>query len=101
MYTISGVNAGELVAILYFDEHSGLLLRMLRYVNSPLGSNPTQIDYGDYREQDGVKIPFRETVFRPNSRLVIQLDEAEYNVPLDDAKFLRPADPATDQPASP
>jgi photosynthetic reaction center cytochrome c subunit len=99
--TISGGNAGELVAILYFDEHSGLLLRMLRYENSPLGLNPTQIDYGDYREQDGVKVPFRETVSRPNSRLVIQLDEAKYNVPLDDAKFLRPADPATDKPASP
>jgi len=99
--TISGLNGGELVAVLYFDEHSGLLLRMLRYVNSPLGPNPTQIDYGDYREQDGVKVPFRETVFRPDSRLVIQLDEAKYNVPLDDAKFLRPADPATDKTASP
>ena len=101
VYVISGLNAGELAAKLYFDEHSGLLLRMLRYVNSPLGPNPTQIDYGDYREQDGVKMPFLETVFRPNSRLVIQMDEAKYNVPLNDAKFVRPADPATDKQASP
>ena len=101
VYVISGLNAGELAARLYFDARSGLLLRMLRYVNSPLGSNPTQIDYGDYREQDGVKMPFLETVFRPNSRLVIQVDEAKYNVPIDDAKFVRPADPATDKLASP
>ena len=101
VYVISGLNAGELAAKLYFDEHSGLLLRMLRYVNSALGPNPTQIDYGDCREQDGIKMPFLETVFRPDSRLVIQMDAAKYNVPLNDAKFVRSADPATDKPTSP
>jgi len=34
---------------LYFDRQTGLLLRQLRFGSSPLGLNPTQIDYGDYK----------------------------------------------------
>jgi hypothetical protein len=37
---ISGFNAGDLAAKFYFDEQSGLLLRILRYVNSPAGTEP-------------------------------------------------------------
>jgi photosynthetic reaction center cytochrome c subunit len=101
VYVISGLNAGELAAKFYFDEQSGLLLRILRYVNSPLGQNPTQIDYADYRDQDGVKMPFQETIARPDTRLAIHIDEARYNVPVDDARFARPADPPPERPNSP
>ena len=101
VHVISGFNAGELAAKFYFDRHSGLLLRILRYVNSPLGPNPVQIDYSDYREQDGVKMPFLQTISRPNSSFTIQIDEAQHNLPTDDAKFARPADPSAHEPASP
>ena len=93
VYVVSGMNAGEVVARLYFDQESGLLLRLLRYTRSPLGRNPTQIDYADYRAQDGVKIPFQQTIARPNSRLAVQIDGAKFNVPVDDSRFARPADP--------
>ena len=43
---------------LYFDEQSGLLVRLVRYGETPLGLLPTQIDYADYREAGGVKVPF-------------------------------------------
>jgi hypothetical protein len=90
-YVVSVLNAGEVAAKLYFDEESRLLLRILRYTDSPLGRNPTQIDYADYRTQDGLKLPFQQTISRPNSRFVIQIDEAKYNVPVEDGKFARPA----------
>jgi len=93
VYVVSGFTGGEPAAKFYFDEGSGLLLRLLRYVNSPLGLNPTQIDYADYRDQGGVKIPFQRTVARPGSRFSIQMEEAHNNVPVDDAKFARPASP--------
>ncbi|HEY5068524.1 MAG TPA: c-type cytochrome, partial [Candidatus Acidoferrum sp.] len=60
---------------LYMDKESGLLLRLVRYAQSPLGLNPTQIDYADYREADGVKVPFRWTVARPGNRFTIQVAE--------------------------
>jgi hypothetical protein len=75
---------------LYFDQQSGLLLRMVRYVDSPLGSNPTQIDYSDYRDLAGIKIPFQWTTSRPQGRFTVQLDQAQMNVPIEDTKFAKP-----------
>jgi hypothetical protein len=76
---------------LYFDRESGLLVRMVRYATTPMGRMPTQIDYADYRNADGVKIPYRWTLARPNGRFTIQLAEVQSNVPIDDAKFAKPA----------
>jgi len=95
------MNSGEVSAKFYFDKDTGYLLRVLRYTKSPLGRNPTQIDYGDYRSQDGLKIPFQLTIARPNSRLVVQIEDAKYNVPVDDAKFARPAMEPTPERHSP
>jgi hypothetical protein len=55
-----------------------------------MGRMPTQIDYADYREVDGVKTPWRWTLARPNGRFTIQLKEVKNNVAIDDAKFARP-----------
>ena len=97
-YVVAGISSGEVAAKFYFDEDSGYLLRILRYTRSPLGRNPTEIDYSDYRAQGGLKIPFQRTIARPNSRFKIQIDEAKFNVPVDEAKFARPA---TQSPTTP
>ena len=75
---------------LYFEAKSGLLLRQVRYGETPLGRNPTQIDYADYREVDGVKVPFRWTLSRTNGRFTIQIAEVKNNVPEEDQKFAKP-----------
>ena len=76
---------------LYFDQQSGLLVRMVRYAETPMGRMPTEIDYADYRAADGVKIPYRWTLARPNGRFTIQIASVESNVPIDDAKFAKPS----------
>ena len=77
---------------LYFDQETGLLLRQIRYAETPLGNNPTQIDYMDYRTTDGVKIPYRWTLARPNGRFTIQVDDVKNNVPVDEKLFVMPSD---------
>ncbi len=74
----------------FFDARSGLLLRIVRYTENPLGRMPVQVDYADYRDVDGVKIPFRWTLSRPNGRFTIQISDAKQNVPIDDSKFAKP-----------
>jgi photosynthetic reaction center cytochrome c subunit len=96
-YLVIGQREGKPPLRLYFDEQSGLLVRLVRYGDTPLGRMPTQIDYADYREAGGVKIPFRWTLARPNGRFTIQLSEVQENVPVDDAKFVKPAAPAAEQ----
>jgi len=75
---------------LYFDRQTGLLLRQLRFGSSPLGLNPTQVDYGDYKTFDGVQVPLHLVITRPNRTLDIHLVKVTQNVPVDDAKFARP-----------
>jgi photosynthetic reaction center cytochrome c subunit len=89
-YLVIGRSESKPPLRLYFDRQSGLLLRLVRYAETPLGRNPTQIDYADYRDTDGVKIPFRWTLARPGNHFTIQVDQAEQNVSVDDGKFTPP-----------
>jgi photosynthetic reaction center cytochrome c subunit len=92
-WLLVGEREGEPPLRLYLDQKTGLLQRLVRYVDSPLGYNPTQIDYADYRVADGVKLPYRWTVARPGNRFTVQVDQLKQNVPVDDAKFLAPPPP--------
>ncbi len=42
----------------YFDKETGLLLRRVIQTDTPIGTDPEQIDYEDYRDVDGVKVAF-------------------------------------------
>ena len=92
-WLVVGQREGKPDVQLYFDKQSGLLLRLVRYIDSPLGLNPLQIDFADYRDSGGVKIPFRWTQARPGNRFTIQVESSEQNVPIDDAKFAPPPPP--------
>ena len=87
---VQGNGPGRLFATLYFDKQTGLLTRMIRYGSSPIGRLPTQVDYGDYREVNGVKLPFRFTFAWLDGRDAFQLNDVRVNVPIDSAKFGRP-----------
>jgi outer membrane lipoprotein-sorting protein len=92
-YLLIGEREGQPPIKLYLDTETGLLLRMVRYAESPLGRLPTQVDYADYRDANGVKIPFRWTLARPGNRFTIQVDDFQQNVPVDDSKFTPPSLP--------
>lgn len=91
---VQGTSAGRLPVKLYFDKESGLLVRVVRYLDSPVGLNPTQIDYADYREVSGVKMPFRWTVTWLDGRATTELSDVQPNVPIDAAKFAKPTGPS-------
>jgi len=76
---------------LYFDQENGLLLRLMRFAETPLGRNPTQIDYADFRVADGVKIPFKWTLMRPGGSFTIQIEQVEQNVPVEEKLFVIPS----------
>jgi hypothetical protein len=89
---ISGARPGGIAVRMDFDKQSGLLVRMVRTTPNSLGRMPVQIDYADYKEFDGVKVPLRWTLARPNGRFTIQIKEVQNNAAVDDAKFTKPAD---------
>lgn len=75
----------------YFDKKTGLLVRQVRYTDTALGLNPTQVDYADYRDVSGVKMPYRLTTTWTDGRSTIVLSELRANVSIDAARFAKPA----------
>jgi hypothetical protein len=94
-HVVQGTSAGGLTVTLYFDAESGLLVRQIRYVESPVGRLPTQIDYADYRDVAGVKVPFAWTRTWLDGRDTIELTDVRANASVDSARFDRPAAPTT------
>ncbi len=92
-YALVGWREGKPPIHLYFDTQTGLLLRLVRFGETLLGQMPTQIDYTDYRDTDGVKVPYKWTLARPNGRFTIQVSDMRQNIPVDEAKFAKPAPP--------
>jgi len=88
---IQGTGPRGLLVTLYFDRKTSLLVRELRYSNSPIGKVPTQIDYADYKDVNGIKFPFRITYAWLDGRDSIVLNEIKTNVAIDDSKFAKPA----------
>ena len=90
-YVVSGRTPFLVLVKLYFDKDSGLLMRLIYYVETVVGSMPSQIDYADYRDVGGLKIPFRRTVTLVRGvRATYEIDEVQHNIPIDDSKFTIP-----------
>jgi photosynthetic reaction center cytochrome c subunit len=98
MQVVQGQSPGGALVTLYFDSESGLLTRMIRYSESPVGRIPTQIDYSDYRDVSGVKMPFKWTLTWLDGRDNVELRELRANVPVDAARFNRPSPPVAPKP---
>jgi photosynthetic reaction center cytochrome c subunit len=91
-YVLYGTALGLPPLRLNFDQQTGLLTRLTRYAETPLGRNPTQIDYADYRTSGGVKIPYQWTLARPSGAFTIHVTQVQQNVPVDDRLFVPPAE---------
>jgi photosynthetic reaction center cytochrome c subunit len=80
---------------LYFDAENGLLLRVLNFVDTPIARIPQQTDYEDYRDVDGVKVPFtvKQSLLDTHSSWTRKFSEIKANVPIEDSRFSPPAKP--------
>lgn len=87
---VQGFGPDALVVSLYFDKKTNLLVRMVRYSRTPVGRVPTQIDYDDYREVDGIKFPFSYTFSWLDGRDTFKIGNVQVNVPIDASKFAKP-----------
>jgi outer membrane lipoprotein-sorting protein len=78
---------------LYFDAQTWLLIRSLGKISvSETGGEIEQTtDPSDYREVDGVKLPFTIVMSNATQSVTMRLGKIEHNKPLDDAMFGRVA----------
>jgi photosynthetic reaction center cytochrome c subunit len=87
---VQGDSQRRTFATLFFEKGTGLLVRTIRFGPSPIGRIPTQIDYSDYRDVDGIKMPFHFTLSWLDGRDEFQLNQIQVNVSIDAARFGRP-----------
>jgi hypothetical protein len=90
MQLAQGSNTGQLPVNFYFDE-MGLLARIVRWNRTAVGTVPMQIDYSEYREVGGVRMPFHIVVTWTDGQNTIVLKEIQPNATVDAARFARPA----------
>lgn len=87
---VQGLQNNRVLANFYFDE-TGLLVRMNRWTETPVGTVPTQINFEDYRDVAGVKVPFKKTVSQTYMQMVIELTNVQPNTNIPDSRFAQPA----------
>ena len=87
---LQGSADGQPIANFYFN-NAGLLVRFIRWVRTPVGFVPTEVNYSDYRDVAGVKIPFKRTITQTYMQTNIELTDVQPNTRIDDSRFARPA----------
>ncbi len=77
---------------LFFDRETGLLLRRLTLTDTVLNPLPEQIDYEDYRDVDGIKVPFTIRISNIDTYYssTRKFTEIKFNTPVDDTQFQMP-----------
>jgi photosynthetic reaction center cytochrome c subunit len=91
-FMISATTRGGLTERLYFDAETGLLVRRYKESKTALGQFPTQTEYEDYKEVDGVKLPFNIRWSMPGRSWGRRIAEVKQNTVIDDAVFNPPGD---------
>lgn len=96
VYVLRGVGVDGKGERLYFDAQSGLLVRRITSTTTIVGLIPEQVDYEDYRDVDGMKVPFTIRVTSVDSywSSTRKFTEIKLNVPVDESKFNQPLPPA-------
>jgi outer membrane lipoprotein-sorting protein len=76
----------------YFDAETFLLLRTVMKTDTPeLGTIEQTVDISDYRDVDGIKVPFALNIVNSMQTVTIAFTKVEHNKPIDETMFARPA----------
>lgn len=96
VYVLRGVGVDGKGERLFFDAQTGLLLRRITSTPTMVGVIPEQVDYEDYRDVDGLKLPFTIRTVSIDSfyNSTRTFTEIKLNVPIDETKFNKPPAPA-------
>jgi photosynthetic reaction center cytochrome c subunit/uncharacterized protein DUF6544 len=87
---LQGRSAGQPVPVNFYFDESGLLVRTVRWNRTPVGTVPAQMDFSDYRDVAGVKMPFKIVITWTDGQNTIALNQVQANMPIDAARFAMP-----------
>ena len=88
---VQGNTADGIMVSLFFNQKTALLTRSVRYTDSPVGKLPVQTDYSDYRDVNGVKMPFKFIQTGLDGRDTFELTQIRANTNVEASRFAKPA----------
>ncbi|MGH9782702.1 MAG: c-type cytochrome, partial [Terriglobia bacterium] len=91
VYQVRGVSPDGVPVRMWFGRDSGNLLRVLWFTPNAIGQNMERVDYSDFGEVDGIRVARRAVVRTPLSYQTVRLESIQFNVPVEDSRFTRPA----------
>lgn len=86
-YVIGATSRDDTRERLYFDTQTGLLIRKYVAFKTALGTIPEVTDFEDYREVNGIKLPFVIAWSRPPFGATRKFTAVKLNLPIDDVRF--------------
>ena len=89
-YVVEAASEDGTIDKMYFDTKSGLLLRVIGQHHVPEGVTAFTEDLDDYREVDGIKLPFTVKQSSAESTFTIQFTEVKHNVAIESTEFTKP-----------
>ena len=90
VYEVSGLAWGHMPVTMTFGKASGNLLRLVYLDANDNGHSKIEVNFSDYRGVQGTRFPFKWTVSWALGYQSIRVDQLQQNVPVDDARFVRP-----------
>ena len=92
-YVLNVAPASGPASRLFIDAESYLPIRSVVTVNIPEAGDVEQtVELSDYREVDGVKVPFKVKGSSSIQTFTIVVTTMQHNVKVDDALFVKPAE---------
>jgi hypothetical protein len=89
-YTVQGNGPRGSLGTFYIDMKTYLVKRLVRYAPSPVGNVSVQIDYDDWRDVNGVKLPFEYNFYWLDGRYTAKIKDYKFNTTIDPTLFQRP-----------
>jgi Photosynthetic reaction centre cytochrome C subunit len=75
----------------YFEKNTGMLERLVYYNDSYFGLYPTEIDYRDFRDVNGRKVPYGWVISQTRNREFTYAMQTVKAAPIEDARFAKPS----------
>jgi hypothetical protein len=97
VYVVEGSPKPDTFVRMYFDASSGLKIREEKSTQSPHGDSTVTTTFSDYRQMQGVAIPFAIRVSPPD--ITVHLTQVEWNAAIDDSQFAMPTLESLQPPA--
>lgn len=89
-YVVQATAPDGVVEFLFFDQQSGLLVRRMIRDRTIFGALPMEVDYSDFRQTDGVNIPYKVAWYTNGQTESYEVKDVKDNAPVDDSKFAPP-----------